>query len=127
MVNTIPTCLRGNGEHEDVDQGQNQHRQQHGQHQEGGTSSERDLVQDIGEVFATLKDDLPPRTSGPELPLPVGHERVQVYVMDKRLDVDRLDRISAPDEHLPLAGLGGRQDANDTTMNIRLFVRLPAI
>ena len=126
-MNTVLTCLRGNGEHEDVDQSQNQHRQQHGQHQQGRTSSERDLVQDIGEVFATLNDDFPPRTSGSELPLPVGHERVQVYVRDKRLDTDRLDRISAPDEHLPLAGLGRRQDADDTTMNIMLFVRLQAI
>ena len=43
-MNTILTCLRWNGEHEDVDQGQNQHRQQHGQHQQGGTSPEGDFV-----------------------------------------------------------------------------------
>ena len=109
-MNTVPTCLRWNGEHEDVDQGQNQHRQQHGQHQQGRTSSERDLVQDIGGVSATLPSDLLPCPSGQELPFPVDHKRLQIYGRYKRMDVDRLDRISAPDEHLPIAGLPVREN-----------------
>ena len=117
MVNTVPTCLRGNGEHEHVDKGQNQHRQHHGQHQQGRTSPESDLVDDIGKFCAALRDDFSPRPGGPQLPLPVCDKRVQIYGRDKWLDVDCLDCISTPNEHLPLAGLGGRQDGNGMTVS----------
>ena len=110
-MNTILTCLRWNGEHEDVDQGQNQHRQQHGQHQQGGTSPEGDLVVEIsGVVIRATRNDRMPRTSCPQLPLSVGHIRVQINGRDNWLDVDRFVRIYAPVKQYPLASLCGRPD-----------------
>ena len=110
-MKTVLTCLRGNGEHEYVDQGKNQHRQQHGQHQQGRTSPERDLVAEKrGVVIKATRADRMPRTSCPQLLLSVGHTGVQMNGKDLWLDVDRFVRINAPDKQLPLASLCCRSD-----------------
>ena len=110
-MNTVLTCLRGNGEHEHVDQGKNQHRQQHGQHQLGRMSPEGDLVVEKScVVIRATRADRMPRTSCPQLLLSVGHIGVQISGRDLWLDVDRFVRINAPDKQLPLASLCGKSD-----------------
>ena len=76
IVNTALTWLRWNGEHEDIDQSQNKHRQQHGQHQKGGTSPESDLVVDPLDLYAVLYEDHPPCPGSQKLPLSIGHKGV---------------------------------------------------